>query len=80
MPETQLIQQPPLVTASSLPKRVFGKTGQEVPILGLGTAPCGLGLSDSLAITIIHSCYAEVPSKQASLCIPPDWSPRNLPR
>ena len=59
MPVAQLIQQPPLVNASALPTRVFGKTGEEVPILGLGTAPCGMGLPDSLAIDLIHSAIEQ---------------------
>lgn len=59
MPVAQLIQQPPLVSASPLPTRVFGKTGEKVPILGLGTAPCGMGLPDSLAIDLIHTAIEQ---------------------
>lgn len=40
---------------ATLPSRMFGKTGEEVPILGLGTAPGGMGLPDSEAIDIIHA-------------------------
>jgi predicted aldo/keto reductase-like oxidoreductase len=37
-----------------LPRRVLGKTGERVPILGFGTAPGGMGLSDEDAIALIH--------------------------
>ena len=37
-----------------LPCRVLGKTGERVPILGYGTAPGGMGLSDEEAIDLIH--------------------------
>ncbi len=46
---------PVAIQAETLPKRVFGKTGEEVPILGLGTAPGGMGLPDTKAIDIIHA-------------------------
>jgi predicted aldo/keto reductase-like oxidoreductase len=40
---------------SKLPTRVFGKTGVDVPILGLGTAPGGFGLTDIDAVDVIHA-------------------------
>lgn len=36
----------------SLPQRVLGKTSEKVPILGLGTAPGGLGMDDAAAIEL----------------------------
>ena len=30
----------------ALPQRMLGKTGELVPILGLGTAPGGMGMED----------------------------------
>ena len=38
----------------ALPQRWLGRTGEEVPILGLGTAPAGMGLRDSDAIDLYH--------------------------
>ena len=38
-----------------VPKRVLGKTGEIVPILGLGTAPAGMGLEDAAAIELFHA-------------------------
>ena len=38
---------------SALPQRILGKTGEQVPILGLGTAPGGFGLEDAAAIELI---------------------------
>ena len=40
---------------STLPKRVFGKTGEKIPILGLGTAPAGMGLNDFDAVDLFHA-------------------------
>ncbi len=40
---------------STLPKRVFGKTGERIPILGLGTAPAGMGLDDFDAVDLYHA-------------------------
>ncbi|HAA74666.1 TPA: hypothetical protein DCE37_06050, partial [Candidatus Latescibacteria bacterium] len=34
---------------------MFGKTGEEVSILGLGTAPGGFGLNDFDAVDVIHA-------------------------
>lgn len=44
---------PPAATAP-LPTRRLGKTGLEVPILGCGTAPGGMGLADREAIELLH--------------------------
>ena len=38
-----------------VPGRVLGKTGEIVPMLGLGTAPAGMGLEDAAAIELFHS-------------------------
>jgi predicted aldo/keto reductase-like oxidoreductase len=38
----------------TLPQRILGKTGVPVPILGLGTAPAGMGLPDDQAISLFH--------------------------
>ena len=38
-----------------LPVRRFGKTGEKVPILGLGTGPGGLGLPDDEAIPLYEA-------------------------
>ena len=38
----------------ALPKRVLGKTGEQVPILGLGTGPGGMGLDDDDAVALYH--------------------------
>lgn len=37
----------------ALPQRVLGKTGESVPVLGLGTAPAGMGLENTAAIDLI---------------------------
>jgi uncharacterized protein len=50
-----LVEQPDKLKSNTLPKRIFGKTGEEVPILGLGTAPGGMGLPDAEAIDLIHA-------------------------
>jgi aryl-alcohol dehydrogenase-like predicted oxidoreductase len=42
-------------TTNPLPQRVLGKTGESVPILGLGTAPAGMGLPDEEAIRLYHT-------------------------
>ncbi len=39
---------------SAVPHRVLGKTGERVPILGYGSAPGGMGLSDDDAIALCH--------------------------
>jgi predicted aldo/keto reductase-like oxidoreductase len=36
----------------SLPQRLLGKTGELVPVLGMGTGPGGMGLSDADAIEL----------------------------
>jgi len=38
-----------------LPERRFGKTEERVPILGLGTAPGGIGLTDEEAVALLHA-------------------------
>ena len=38
----------------TLPQRVLGKTGEKVPILGLGTAPGGMGMDDDAAIELFE--------------------------
>lgn len=38
-----------------LPHRRFGKTGERVPVLGLGTGPAGFGLSDEEAVALYHA-------------------------
>ena len=42
------------VTPCALPRRRLGKSGELVPILGLGSAPGGSGLSDEDAIALYH--------------------------
>ena len=37
-----------------LPQTTFGKTGEHVPLLGLGTAPGGMGLADADAIALFE--------------------------
>jgi predicted aldo/keto reductase-like oxidoreductase len=38
-----------------LPRRRFGKTGEQVPVLGLGTGPAGFGLADDAAVALYHA-------------------------
>ena len=45
----------PVVAPVVLPERTFGKTGEKIPILGLGTAPGGFGLNDFDAVDVIHA-------------------------
>jgi len=42
----------PVTATGALPQRVLGKTGELVPILGLGTACGGMGLDDATAIEL----------------------------
>lgn len=43
----------PMTTATAtLPQRVLGRTGERVPVLGMGTAPGGSGLPDAEAIEL----------------------------
>ena len=37
-----------------LPHRILGKTGERVPVLGLGTGPGGFGLADKMAVRLYH--------------------------
>ncbi len=39
-------------TTTPLPQRILGKTGESVPLLGLGSAPGGMGLTDEDAIRL----------------------------
>jgi hypothetical protein len=58
MPATAVALRPTIGTTprpSPLPHRRFGKTEEQVPILGLGTAPGGIGLPDEEAIALIHA-------------------------
>lgn len=41
-------------TSMQLPRRVLGRTGVRVPILGYGSAPGGLGMDDEDAISLCH--------------------------
>lgn len=43
------------IDVAPLPQRVLGRTGEQVPILGIGTAPGGMGLDDAAAITLFES-------------------------
>src|SRR5262249_21915887 len=40
---------------SPLPWRRFGKTEERVPVLGLGTGPAGMGLSDDAAVALYEA-------------------------
>ena len=42
------------MTAEKIPTRLLGKTGIRLPLLGLGSAPGGLGLPDKVAAGIYH--------------------------
>ena len=37
-----------------LPQRLLGKTGELVPVLGMGTGPTGMGMSDTDAIDLVE--------------------------
>lgn len=52
--QAQDAAEPPSTTTAPLPARRLGKTGLEVPILGCGTAPGGMGLADREAIDLFH--------------------------
>jgi len=41
--------------SSPLPRRRFGKTEEQVPVLGLGTGPAGSGLSDAEAVALYEA-------------------------
>lgn len=43
------------LSPAPLPGRRFGKTGETVPVLGLGTGPGGMGLPDDEAIALYHA-------------------------
>lgn len=42
------------IDIAPLPQATFGKTGERVPLLGLGTAPGGFGLADADAIALFE--------------------------
>lgn len=42
------------IDIAPLPQATFGKTGERVPLLGLGTAPGGMGLADADAIALFE--------------------------
>ena len=42
------------IDTATLPQVTLGKTGAEVPLLGLGTAPGGFGLEDTAAIELFE--------------------------
>ena len=42
------------IDIAPLPQATFGKTGEHVPLLGLGTAPGGFGLADADAIPLFE--------------------------
>ena len=39
----------------TLPQRILGKTGERVPVLGVGTACGGLGMRDAEAIKLYET-------------------------
>jgi predicted aldo/keto reductase-like oxidoreductase len=41
--------------SEALPQRRFGKSGERVPVLGLGTGPGGMGMSDDEAVALYHA-------------------------
>lgn len=45
----------PQLAVEPLPQRRFGKTGERVPLVGLGTGPGGLGLPDDEAIPLYEA-------------------------
>src|SRR5690242_21206169 len=53
-PPTAFAAPTPTRRPTVLPERRFGKTEERVPILGLGTAPAGIGLPDEEAIALFH--------------------------
>jgi predicted aldo/keto reductase-like oxidoreductase len=46
---------PPELSVEPLPQRRFGKTGERVPLVGLGTGPGGIGLPDHEAIPLYEA-------------------------
>ena len=52
---TPLTNPAPAIDRATLPQRRFGKTEESVPVLGLGTGPAGMGLSDEAAIALYHA-------------------------
>lgn len=56
MPSTAPTQAPAATLKTSpLPQRRFGKTEARVPVVGLGTGPSGMGLSDEEAVALYHA-------------------------
>ena len=52
--EAKLADLPTPDTFAPLPTRALGKTGEQIPILGLGTGPAGMGLPDADAAALYH--------------------------
>lgn len=52
--ESRLVADVTKETSLPLPRRVLGRTGVRVPILGYGSAPGGLGMDDEDAISLCH--------------------------
>lgn len=51
----QAVELEPVKEKESLPERTLGKTGEILPILGLGTAPAGMALCDDKAVELFHA-------------------------
>lgn len=45
----------PGVATTTLPQRRWGKSEERVPVLGLGTAPAGMGLTNEEAVALYHA-------------------------
>src|SRR3954451_19271902 len=39
----------------TLPHRRFGKTEERVPVIGLGTGPAGIGMTEEDAVALFHA-------------------------
>jgi len=49
-----VLVEPSAPTMGTLPQRRLGKTEEQVPVLGLGTGPGGMGMEDGDAIRLYH--------------------------